>query len=565
MANYTRDPPKEVSLPLRLPLVGVPNQRAASPNEDSRLVNGYVEFGQDEVLRVVKRPGLTVLYTLAGYGAGLFENYSFFYADSGTDEWLGKVYENGVLATNLTSYASEYPDPPTRFFTCNRVQTGLETTTVLFHETVDIWTYSTDDGLETLPFQGNVTVGPDSYNLTNLSVAAVKAAPSTAGLLKYSEVSGSGTTAGTLIDSVDSSTDITLSLPATATGLSALTFTLSGPPYRPGIPTFTPQLAAGVEDLNTSTYLFTYYRGIAGSDPLDPRAWDPLNIIYAYASLGDAVRLSKQLSYLVAFKKTSTEFFRDVGLSPGSPLERLEGLKLSVGCWNARTVASIDGSLAWCSYTDSGVKSVYVMTDIKPMEVATLPIRRVLEGLDPKYAIAFSVSGHSFYVLTDPAAGISLVYDITSKVWGYWNALGETYFPFVATSVVAGDNGTRLQHESNGKIYLLDPDVFLDDGAAITMDIYTPLFDANMRQMKYVERMYVNADQEAGSTLLLRVNDDDQTAGEWTDYREFDLAHPRPALYDCGSFTKRNFHFRHESPTPCRLVSVELDLLPGTL
>ncbi len=564
MANYTRDPPKEVSLPLRLPLVGVPNQRAASIDEDSRLVNAYVEFGQDEVLRVVKRPGLTELYALEGYGAGLFENYSFFYVAS-SGEWLGKVYEDGVLATNLTSHVDDYPDPPTRFFSFNRVQTALEETTVLFHDRITIWTYNPDDGLETLPFQGTETVGPDSYNLTDEETTAVKAAPSTDGLLKYSSVSGSGISDGTLVESIDSDTDITLSVAATATGLSALTFSLSGPPYRPGIPNVTIQLAAGVEDLNTSTYLFTYYRGIAGSDPLDPRAWDPLNIIYAYASLGDAVRISKQLSYLVAFKSTSTEFFRDVGVSPGSPLERLEGLKLSVGCWNARTVTSIDGSLAWCSYTDSGVKSVYVMTDTKPVEVATLPIRRVLEGLDPKYAVAFSVSGHSFYILTDPVAGVSLAYDITSKVWGYWNALGETYFPFVASSVVAGDGGTRLQHESNGKIYLLDPDVFLDDGDPIVMDIYTPLFDANMRQTKYVERMYVNADQEAGSTLLLRVNDDDQTAGEWTDYREFDLSHPRPALYDCGSFTKRNFHFRHESPTPCRLVSVELDLLPGTL
>ena len=47
---------------------------------------------------------------------------------------------------------------------------------------------------------------------------------------------------------------------------------------------------------------------------------------------------------------------------------------------------------------------------------------------------------------------------------------------------------------------------------------------------KYVERMYVNADQEVGSILKLRVNDEDQAADEWTDYREFDLGHPRPAL-----------------------------------
>ena len=111
----------------------------------------------------------------------------------------------------------------------------------------------------------------------------------------------------------------------------------------------------------------------------------------------------------------------------------------------------------------------------------------------------------------------------------------------------------------------MSPDNVLDVAEPIVMDIYPPLFDANMRQSKYLERMYVNADQEVGSTLLLRVNDEDQATDEWTDYREFDLGHPRPAIYDCGSFTKRNFHFRHESATACRLTSVELDLLPGTL
>jgi hypothetical protein len=568
MANYTRDPPKEVSLPLRLPLVGLPNQRGSSADEDSRLVNAYVEFGQDEVLRVVKRPGLTEIITAAGFGAGMFEEYSVFY-EAVTDAWEAKVYQDDTLIGSLGTYGPRDTAAPERFFYFNRVQTALRETAVLFHDQYSIWTYNNTDGLETLPYSGASTVGPDSYTLTAGSTEVTKGAPSTAGLLKYSSVSGTGITTGTLIESIDTSLILTLSLPVTATGLTGLTFTLSGPPDQ--TIDGRAKLAAGVEDLNTSSYLLTTYNGVVGSDPVDPRAWDPLNIIYAYADLADAVRIAKNLSYLVVFKETSTEFFRDVGVSPGSPLERLEGLRLAVGCWAARTVCEVDGSLLWCSFTETGIKSVYIMTNLKTDEIATLAIRRVLNSIEPQYAIAFSVSGHSFYVLTDPTAGVSLVYDITSKIWSYWNALGEAYFPFVAASYVPrspfilGDGGTRLQHESNGKIYRMEPDTFLDDGEVITMDIYTPLFDANMRQTKYVERMYINADQEDGSILKLRTNDDDQADSEWTDYREFDLGHPRPALYDCGSFTKRNFHFRHESPTACRLVSVELDLLPGTL
>ena len=49
MADYTRDAPKELTLPPRLPLVGVPNQRQTSVETDSRLINGYVEMGKRDV------------------------------------------------------------------------------------------------------------------------------------------------------------------------------------------------------------------------------------------------------------------------------------------------------------------------------------------------------------------------------------------------------------------------------------------------------------------------------------------------------------------------------------
>ena len=50
MPNYTREPAKEVQLPVRLPLVGLQNQRAVDPTLDSRLINGYIEVGADQIL-----------------------------------------------------------------------------------------------------------------------------------------------------------------------------------------------------------------------------------------------------------------------------------------------------------------------------------------------------------------------------------------------------------------------------------------------------------------------------------------------------------------------------------
>lgn len=86
-----------------------------------------------------------------------------------------------------------------------------------------------------------------------------------------------------------------------------------------------------------------------------------------------------------------------------------------------------------------------------------------------------------------------------------------------------------------------------------------------MLTSKYLSKMYVSGDQQTGSILKVRVNDNNQQPGSWTNWREFDLSSARPRIDECGSFYKRSFHFRHSSATRCRIESVEMDLQPGTL
>jgi hypothetical protein len=200
---------------------------------------------------------------------------------------------------------------------------------------------------------------------------------------------------------------------------------------------------------------------------------------------------------------------------------------------------------------------VYKVERAKADEVATPAIKRVLAGLSIRYGISLSIDGHSLYIITDPTAGVSLVYDLTSNYWSYWNALGLSYFPFVA-AVSTANGATLLQHK-------MSPELSTDAGSNFTMDVYPPQFDGGMRIGKYLARMYVIADQEPGSILEVRVSDDDQLTRTWTNFRQIDLGMERPDLYDMGSFTKRWFHFRHTGATPCRLIGVELETLACTL
>lgn len=513
------------------------------------------------MLRVCKRPGLT--HETVGpsanllYGAGMLGPVVIFYYAGEAPSRFARVFLSGVEVGTIGAY-SHSPGNPDRYFSIEFVpfqQGGV----YFLHNKYVAYTLTVDGVLKEVP--RNLT--SLTLSCTKVNNSAVITTASTASLTIYSTVTGAGIPAGAFIESIDSATQFTISTLATASATSNLNFALAGPGDTPYIAPSGTFLVDGIVDLNSSTYLFTRFARVQGSDLDTPYAWNPLNFIFAYANQDQPVAIAKQLSYIIAFKSESTEFFRDAGLSPGSPLERLEGMRIDVGCYAGRTVQSIDGDVLWASYTESGLKSVWMLRALKPQEIATPAVRRILEAMAPKYAISFSVSGHSFYILTDPAAGISLAYDITAGLWSYWNALGSTYFPFCAATHHLGE--TLLQHESLNRIYTVERTLGTDDAAAFTMEIIPPQFDAGMRVVKYLNRMYVIADQVTSGSLELRVNDFDQKADKWTQWRTFDLSHPRPAIYNCASFSKRFFHFRYTGTQPLRLSAVELDLMVGTV
>lgn len=557
MANYTRDTPKEVQLPVRLPLVGVLNQRSDSGGIDSRLINGYVEKGQDGEIRVTKRQGYSLYDTFSGNGSGLLQTTSALYSVFGTS-----LYQDSVLAgtdTLLGAGALSH---------LLEVSTGASSRAIIINNGLALhyWDGTT---FKRIPFQGE-TAGPLTASIT--SGSAVVALASTAALSKYSDVTGTGIAANTTIASIDSSTQITLSLAATATNASAaLSFVLAGPPFIVASGLFQPQLVPRSQILNRSLYVMSLSGKIAGADPDDPLAWNPLNQIIAYATLTNATQFARQLTYLIAFKQDGYEFFRDEGNSPGSPLARVEGLQGDVGCFGGHTLQEIDDKIIWISTSRVADPGVWMLTGGKLREVSTPAIRRLLPAyLDGDLTTyAFPMEGHLFYVIASynrlDALPFSLVYDVTSDFWSYWRTSASDGLPFVAAAVAASPARALLQHETNGKIYELDVANVTDVGSTFDMDIYPPEFDANMLTSKYLSKMYVSGDQQTGSILKVRVNDNNQQPGSWTNWREFDLSSARPRIDECGSFYKRSFHFRHSSATRCRIEAVEMDLQPGTL
>ena len=324
----------------------------------------------------------------------------------------------------------------------------------------------------------------------------------------------------------------------------------------------------GFAYLDGTTYVLDTTAYIHGCDVLnDPTLWtDLLNILGAQIEPDAGVFLAKQLVYVLALKGWSTEVFYDAQNTSASPLGPVQGAKINYGCVSADSVQEIDGTLLWVATNRSSAAQVILVDNLKPSIVSTKPIERILGEADFTNVASFGIKydGHRFYGITLKNDNITLVYDLTDKMWAQWTDADGNYFKIVSSTFLPG-TGRVLQHETNGKLYLFDSDYTSDDGQVITVDLFTPNFDGGMRRRKQMTMMEFIGDQTAGSTLQVRVNDSDYEASKWSNFRLVDMGVRKPILANCGTFMRRTTQIRHQSNTRMRLQAIELQLDIGTL
>ena len=318
--------------------------------------------------------------------------------------------------------------------------------------------------------------------------------------------------------------------------------------------------------LDGTSYVMTAKAEIQGSDLNNPTSWDPLNVLIAQIEPDGGVALGKQLVYVIAFKQWSTEIFYDAANATGSPLGTVQGAKVNWGCANAASIQNVDGILFWIATNRNASVQVLALDNLKPQVISTPPIERLLDEADTSAGNVFSWSfkdeGHWFYGITLKSENLTLVYDYKERMWAQWTDKNGNYFPFVSATFDS-DGNHIFQHETNGKLYKLDSTFWTDAGDLITVDIYTPNFDAGVRRRKQMNFLEFIGDQTPGSILQVRKSDDDYQT--WSNFRTVDLSKRRPYLTGCGTFYRRAHHFRHACNTPLRLQAIEMQLDIGVL
>ncbi len=154
------------------------------------------------------------------------------------------------------------------------------------------------------------------------------------------------------------------------------------------------------------------------------------------------------------------------------PLSRREGADMEVGCAAALSVAKLDNTVYFLGRSSHGTGLVYKLNQYVPQIISNRGIEHLINSfnvIDDAFAFTYQKSGHSFYVLTFPSEGKTLVYDASIAEPDLAWHIRETYqkgrdrascYAFAFGRHLIGDF-------ESGTIYEYDEDTHLDGGQPI--------------------------------------------------------------------------------------------------
>jgi hypothetical protein len=178
-------------------------------------------------------------------------------------------------------------------------------------------------------------------------------------------------------------------------------------------PDFTSRGASGVEfDANYLLFVEPDSGRFFGSDLGDETAYDALNFVTAEGVPDNLVGMKVDHQQAVALGEESIEIWQNTGIA-GFPYERVTNGFVEIGCFNGRTAAKLDNSVAWLA-NDYTVRR---LDGVTPVRISHHGVEQSIQEVSIASAQAYSYtrSGHLFYVLSFPE--ITWVYDATTQKW----------------------------------------------------------------------------------------------------------------------------------------------------
>lgn len=322
----------------------------------------------------------------------------------------------------------------------------------------------------------------------------------------------------------------------------------------------------GVCELDGTFYVMQTTTGrIFGSAVGDPTSWDALNFIGAGVQMGTGVAVHRHLNYVLGFYSNGLQAFYDNNNPTGSPLSPAGNASWLTGCASGASVVELNDVTFFLSRTAQNGIAVSMLEGLQLGIVSTPFVEKVLNAADLTglRAMGLRVAGHPFYLLSIPAAAVTLAYDALMKRWDCWSSrVGGVDTAFAGCNYLPSNAGGSgwLQDPSSGAVYSLTESALDDAGQPIVVKLRTRAVDWGTRKRKFFGEGLLLADTVASTLTESHSDDDYQT---WSTPRTIDLASDKKMLQRNGSARSRAFELVHAASTPLRVWGLEFEVEAG--
>lgn len=297
----------------------------------------------------------------------------------------------------------------------------------------------------------------------------------------------------------------------------------------------------------------------------DPTTWNPANFITAQMSNGVGVGLAHQNNYVVVLTDRQIQFFYDNANAAGSPMNNADSTMQQIGCAAQTSLQHTESKIFFVGNGETGEPIVYSLDGTTGLDpISDPPINRFLaaEGssITSCESMLIRIKGHYFYVLSLAVSKRTFVYDIDMETWVEWTDISYgTLWPFVSTTQDA--NTVAAQHSSDGFIYILNNNIYLDNGAIFPVKAQLSKRDMETTKRKWMNRVELVGDvQTFPSPVSIYYTDDDYQT--FSTPRVFDQSQ-RVWFRGAGAPRRRAWVVESLCTTDIRWECLEMDVVPG--
>ncbi len=266
------------------------------------------------------------------------------------------------------------------------------------------------------------------------------------------------------------------------------------------------------------------------------------------------------------FGEKTTEIWYNSG-SSYFPFSRYGGAFVERGCAARFSPAKIDNTVFWLG--DDLV--IYRAVNFTPVRISTHALEAAIRGypsVNDAFGYTYSQEGHSFYVITFPAAEATWVFDAVTGAWHQRESYGlgrhrANCYELFSGNHVVGDC-------ENGKLYRLDLDTNTDDGDSIVRERATQvLAGAGERigmsslQVMFEQGVGLISGQGENPQAMLQWSDDGGRTWSnemWADIGKMGKYGSRSIWRRLGAFRQRVFRLRVSDPVRAIVIGATAEL-----